>query len=144
MRNRQLQLAELILPPQAALSSALQQVVPEAATSQGKRTSNRNRRSPSCYGFDISSSDSVTTAQLKGPRRAGDVENFQPSLASVVETVQTIATQQPDEPNISALIGTVSSPDPRVRLLIKQQTSTLDGDMISMTIFEAENRDIDE
>ena len=91
---------ELILPPQPAASSALQQAAPAASTSQGKRTSDRNRRSPSYYGFDNSSSDSPITAPPKLPRRAGDVENFQDPPASVVETVQNFATQ-PEDSNIS-------------------------------------------
>ena len=56
---------ELVIPAQSASSLAI----------QGKRTSDRNRRSPSYYGFD-SPSDSAITAPPKRPRRAGDVANF--------------------------------------------------------------------
>ena len=49
--------SELIIPAQSA-SSALQQVDP--APPQGKRTSDRNRQSPSYYGFDLSSDSTIT------------------------------------------------------------------------------------
>ena len=109
--------SKLLLPPQTALASALQQVAKAASTLQGKRTSDRNRRSPSYYGFDKTSSDSTIAAPPKGPRRAGDLENFQPSPASVVQILQNFATQKPEETNIS-VIGEVPPPDPRVRPLI--------------------------
>ena len=64
--------SELTLPPQSALSSAFQKVVPAASTSQGKRASNRNRHSPSYYRFDNSSFDSAITAPPKRPCRAED------------------------------------------------------------------------
>ena len=35
------------------------------------------------------------------------------------------------------------TPDPRVRLIIDQQTPTLDDDVRSMSVFEAENLQID-
>ena len=57
--------SELILPPQLASLSALQQVAPAVPTTQGKCASDRNRRSPSYYGFNYSSSDSTITAPLK-------------------------------------------------------------------------------
>ena len=57
--------SELVIPAQSASSSALQQVDP--APPQGNRTSDRNRRSPSYYGFD-SSSESAITAPAKRPR----------------------------------------------------------------------------
>ena len=81
-----------ILPSQTTSPSALQQVAP-AALSQGKRTLERNRRSTSYYGFDNSSSYSTIAAPPKRPRRAVDVENFQPPPARVVETVQNIGVQ---------------------------------------------------
>ena len=96
--------SESILPPQSESSSALQHVVllHAVSTSQGKLTSDNNRRSPSYYG-----SDSTITAPPKRPSRVGDVENFQPPPASVVENVQNIATQQLEETNISPVIGEV-------------------------------------
>ena len=60
----------LILPPQSASSSALQQIATAAPADD------RNHRSPSHYGFDDSSSDLTVTAPPKQPRRAGDVEIF--------------------------------------------------------------------
>ena len=114
--------SELLIPAQSASSSALQQVDPEPP--QGKRTSDRNRRSPSFYGF-VSSSDSAITAPPERPRRAGDIENFQPPSASVVETVQHLALQQPEECNISPVIGVVSPPAQQVQSLIDQKTPTL-------------------
>ena len=123
---------------------ALQQVEPASSKLQGKRTSDRNRRSPSYYGFDNSFSDSTTTAPTKRLRRAGGVENFQRPSASVVETVQNIAIQQTEETNNSPVIGEVSPLDPRVRPLIYQQTPTLEDDVRSLTVFEAENLEINE
>ena len=60
--------SELILPPQPAPLSALQQVVPGAPLTKGKRTSDRNHRSPSYYGFDNSSSDSSIAVPPKRSR----------------------------------------------------------------------------
>ena len=114
---------ELILPPQIAWSSALQQVAQAASPSQGKRNSDRNRRKPSNYGFDRSCSDSTIAAPPKRPRRAVDFENFQPPPESVVETVKNIAIQQPEETKTS-VIGEVSPLDPRVPPLINQRPTT--------------------
>ena len=115
---------ELVLPTQSAPLSALQQVEPTSSTTQGKRTSDRNHRSPSNYCLDNSSSDSTIAAPPKRPRRAEDVENFQPPPASVVETVQNIAVQQPEEIHISPIIGDVSPPAAPVLPLIVQDTPT--------------------
>ena len=111
--------------------------------SQGKRTSDRNRRSPSNYDFDNSSADLNITAPPKRSRRAGDAENFRPPSESVVQTVQNIATQRPEETNFSPIIGEVSIPDPRVRPLINQQTPALDYDVRSISVLEAENLERD-
>ena len=116
---------KLPLPTQSAPPSALQQVEPTSTTTQGKRTSDRNRRSPSYYGFDNSSSDLIIAASPKRPRRAGDVENFQPPPKSVVKTEQNIAVQQPEEINISPIIGEVSPPAPQMLPLIGQDNPTL-------------------
>ena len=126
--------SKLVLPAQSASSSALQQVEPALSSMQGKRTSDRNHRSPSYYGFDTSSSDSAIAAPPKRPRRAGDVKNFQPTSTSVMETVQNIAVQQPEETNISPVIGEVSPPAPRVQSITDQGTPTL---VRSMTVLEA-------
>ena len=130
--------SELLLPPNPASSSAVQ-VVPAASTSQNKRTSDRNRRSPSFYGSDNSSSDSTIAYSPKRPLRARDVQNFQPTPATFVETVQNIAPQQPEEINNSPVIGEVSQPYPSVLPLSDKQTPTLEDDVMSMTDFEAEN-----
>ena len=75
IRNQSIQ-NDLVLLTQSAPPLALQQVEP-TSTTQGKRTSDRNRRSLSYYGFDNSSSDATIAASPKRPRQAGDVENFQ-------------------------------------------------------------------
>ena len=68
----------LIIPKPSASTSALQQVSPAAnTTTQNKRSTNRNRCSPSYYGFDNSSSDSAITAPPNRPRRAGEMQNYQ-------------------------------------------------------------------
>ena len=71
---------ELVLPTQSSPASAVQQVEPTPSTTQGKRTSDKNHRSASYYGFNSSSSDSTIAAPPKLPHRAGDKENFQPPL----------------------------------------------------------------
>ena len=110
------------------------------AVAQQKRSSDRNRRSPSYYGFDSPTPDStIQTVQLlpppKRPRRAGDVENFQPPPQSIVESVQQIAENQPEETNISPQIGEVSSPASRNPSVLEIDTPTL---VHSMTALEAE------
>ena len=81
-------------------------------------------------------------AQPKRPHWPGDVENFQPPPSSVVETVQQIAEQQPEETNISPIIGQVSPHVPQVLSILEQETPTL---VQPMTVFEAENQEtIDE
>ena len=115
---------ELALPTQSAPPWALKQVEPTSSITQSKRTSDRNRRSSSYYGFDNSSSGSTIAAQPNSPRRAGNVDNFKPP-ASVVETVQNKAVQQPEEINISPIIGEVSPPAPRVLQIIDQDIPTL-------------------
>ena len=67
-----------------------------------------------------------------------------PPPASVVETVQNMAIQQPEETNISPIIEEVLPPDPRVRPLIDQQTRTLEVDVRLMTVPEAENQETNE
>ena len=49
-----------------------------AALTQPKRSSDRNRRSPSYSGFESPSPDPTILPPLKRPRQTGDVENFQP------------------------------------------------------------------
>ena len=82
-------------------SQSTTSAAPAITTTQAKRSSDSNRRSPSYYGFDNSTLDLTIEAQPKRPRRAGDVENFQPPSAKVFETVQHIAEQQLVETNIS-------------------------------------------
>ena len=109
----------------------------DSAPTHGKRSSDRNRRSPSCYGFE-SSSDSAITAPPKRPRRAGDVESYKPPPESIIKTVQHIADQQPDDTNISPIIGDVSAPAPQNASLLDIDTPTL---VRSMTVFEAQNQE---
>ena len=111
------------------------------ATKQPQRSSDRNRRRRSCYGFESSSTDSAIAAPPKRPRRAGDVENYQPSPESFVENVQHIADQQPAEINVSPRIGEVSPPAPRDPSLLDIDTPTL---VHCMTVFEDESQGMDE
>ena len=123
--------------PQPTSLSALANAIPQA-----KRSSDRNCRSPSYYGCKNSSSESTIAAPSKRPRRAGDVNNFQPPPASVVESVQHFAEQKPKETNISPTIAEVWPPAPQVLAILDQYTPTL---VQFMTVFEAENQEkIDE
>ena len=110
------------------------------ALTQSKRSSDRNR-SPSYYGFESPSPDSTILPPPKRPRRAGDVENFQPPPESIVESVQHIAESQPEETNISPQIGDASPPASRNPPLLETDTPTL---VRSMTAFETEGRNSDE
>ena len=96
-----------------------------AAAAQQTRTSDRNRRSPSYYGFENSPSNSTIVPPPKRPCRAGDVESFPPPYDSIVESVQQIAENQPEEQNISPLIGQVSPPALRNPPLLEMDTPTL-------------------
>ena len=125
----------MIIPEQSASSAALQQV--DSAPTHGKRSSDRNRRRPSYYGFG-SSSDYAITGPPKRPRRAGAVENYQPPPELILETVLHIADQQPDETNISPIIGDVSPPAPQNQLLLDIDIPTL---VRSMTVIEAKNEE---
>ena len=107
---------------------------------QQTRTSDRNRRSPSYYGFESSTPNSTILPPPKRPRRAGDVESFQPPPDSIVESVQQIAKNQPEKQNISPLIGHVSPPAPRHPPLLEIATPTL---VQSMTALEAEEQQSD-
>ena len=109
---------------------------PAALTLQ-KKSLDRNRRSPSYYGFESPSPDSTILPLPKRPRRAGDVENFQPPPESVVESVQHIAESQPEETNIQPQIGDVSPPTLQNPPLLEMDTPTL---VHSMTAFEAVER----
>ena len=112
-----------------------------AALTQLKRSSDRNRRSLSYYGFESPSPESAILPPPKQPRRSGDVENFQPPLESIVESVQHIAEIQPEETNISPQNGDASPPASRNPTLLEMDTPTL---IWSMTAFEAEGRNSDE
>ena len=111
------------------------------AAAQQKRSSDRNRRTPSFYGFDSPTPDSTILPPPKRPRRAGVVENFQPPPESIVESVQQIAENQPEETNISPQIGEVSPPASRNSSLLEIDMPTL---VQSMTALEAEGHDSDE
>ena len=112
-----------------------------AAAKQPQRSSDRTRRSPSYYGFDNPSPDSMITAPPKRPRQASDVENYQPPPESIDETVQNIADHQPTESNISPKIADVSPPAPRDPSLLDIDTPTL---VQLMTVFVAERNNLDE
>ena len=77
----------------------------------------------------------------KRPRRAGDVENYQPPPESIVETVQHIADQQPAEIKITPRIGEVSPTAPQDPSLLDINTPML---VHIMTVIEAEGQDMDE
>ena len=102
-----------------------------ATAKQPQRSSDRNRRTPSYYGLNSPSPDSTIAAPPKPPRRAGDVENYQPPPESIFETIQHIADQQPAEINISPKIGDVSPPAPQNPSLLDIDTPTL---VHSMTV----------
>ena len=121
--------SELVLPQTLAPKSALQQIIPAVHTTQSKRPSDRNRRSPSYHGLKIFSSVSAIAALPKQPRSSSDVENYQPTCVSVVETVQTIADQLSEEGNISPVLRELSPHDPQICSLVDQQTPTLDKDI---------------
>ena len=110
------------------------------ATKQPPRSSDMTRRCP-YYGFESPSPDSTIAAPPKRPRRAGDIENFQAPSNSVVETVRNIAEQQPAEFNVSPRIGEIFSPASRNPSLLEIDIPTL---LRSMTIYEAENPDVNE
>ena len=112
-----------------------------AAAKQPQRSSDRNRRSPSYYGFKNPSPDSTIAEPPKRPRIAGDVEKYQPLPEFIVETVQHIEDQQPAEINISPRIGEVSPPAPHDPSHLDIDTPTL---VHSMTVFEAKGHDLDE
>ena len=79
--------SELMIPAPTSTSD-LQQVLPRVCTTpQNKQSSKRNRHSSFYYGFQHSLANSEITAPPKRPRRAVNVENYQPTNISVVETV---------------------------------------------------------
>ena len=122
IRNQQQEAGTVLHSEQPTTSSA----TTTAAAKQPQRSSHRSCRSPSYYGFDNPSPDSMITAPPKRPRRAGDVENYQPPPPeSIVETVPNIADQQPTESSISPKIGDVSPPAPRDLSLLDIDTPTL-------------------
>ena len=136
MRNQQPSAVTTSHSEHHALSSS----TTPAAAAQNTRTSDRTRRSPSYYGFESSPPNSTILPPPKWPRRAGDVENFQPPPESIVESVQHTAENQPEEQNISPLIGQVSPSAPRNPPLIDIDTPTL---VQSMTTLEAEKQHSD-
>ena len=121
--------SELVLPQPLAPKSALLLIIPAVHTTQNKRFSDRNRRSPSYHGFKIFSSFSAIAALPKPPRSSGDVDNYQPTCVSVVETLQTITDQLPEEGNLSPVLGELSPHDPQICSLVGQPTPTLDKDV---------------
>ena len=102
-----------------------------APAPQDTRTSDRTRRSPSYYGFETSPPNSDILPPPKRPRRAGDVENFAPP-DTIIESVQQIAENQPEESNVSPWLGQVSRPAPRNTPLLYQtlvrSTTALDAE----------------
>ena len=109
------------------------------ATESSTRSSDRNRRSPSYYGFETSPPASDILPPPKRPRRAGDVENFAPPV-TVVESVQQILETQPEEQNVSTQIGSVSPPAVRNIPLLEMDTPTLAR---TMTALDAEEQDFE-
>ena len=136
IRNQRQEACTVSHSEQPTTSSA-----PTTAAKQPLRPSDRNHGSPFYYGFESSSPDSTIAPPPKPPRRAGDVENYQPPPESIVEAVQHIADQQPTEIEISPRIGEVSPPAPRDQPLLVIDTPTL---VRSMTVLEAEGHDLDE
>ena len=110
-----------------------------ATTSSTTRTSDPPRRSPSYYGFETSPPAFDILPPPKRPRRAGDVENFAPP-DTIVESVQQIVENQPEEQNVSPRIGSVSPPATRNTPLLYMDTPTL---VRTMTALEAEKQDSD-
>ena len=108
-----------------------------AATSSTTRTSDRTRRSPSYYGFETSPPASDILPPPKRPRRAADVEKFAPP-DTIVESVQQIVENQPEEQILSPRIGSVSPPTTRNTTLLDLDTPTL---VRSMTALDAEEQD---
>ena len=74
-------------------------------------------------------------------RPSGKHREFPAPTCIVVETVQKIAVQQPEEINISPLIGDFLQLAPRLLPLINQDNPTSER---LMTIFEAEIQEISE
>ena len=142
MRGRVAKIAKLRRNPKRSTSTRDQRTDYNAptdppATASSKRSSDRNRRSPSYYGFETSSPGSDILTPPKRPRRAGDVENFAPPV-TVVESVQHILEIQPEEQNVSPHIGSVSPPAVRNVPLLETDTPTLAR---SMTALDAEEQD---
>ena len=98
--------SELLITASNASTSAVQEVPPTTSSApQNKRTSDKNCRSPSYYGFENSSPDLEITAPPKRRLRAVDFENLQPTNVLVVNIVQTNAEQIPDEDYIPPING---------------------------------------
>ena len=131
MRNQQ---TTTSLSEQHASTSTAPALAP-----QNTRTSDRTRRSPPYYGFETSPPNSDILPPPKQPRRAGDVENYAPT-DTIVESVQQIAENQPEELNVSPCIGQVSPPVPRNTPLLYMDTPTL---VRSTTVLEAEEQNSD-
>ena len=55
--------------------------------------------------------------------------------------MQTTADELPEEDNISPVIGEASAPDTRIRSPVDQQNPTIDEDVRSMTVYEAEHQE---
>ena len=137
IRNQQPEASTVSHSDQPTTSSANT----SAIAKRPQRSSDRNRRSPSNYGFNSPSPDSTIAAPTKRPRRAGDVENYQLPPESIVETVQIISEQQPAETNISPVIGEVSPLATRDLSLLEIDTPT---PAHSMTLFGAKGHNLNE
>ena len=83
IRNQQPETSTVSHSEQPTTSSAT-----KTAAKQPQRSSDRNRRSPSYYGFESPSPVSTIAPPPKRTRRAVDVENYQPSPESIVESAQ--------------------------------------------------------
>ena len=96
--------SELVIPSHNDPTSSLQQIPPSSssATTKVERSSSHNRRSPS-----YCCCQPIPEYPTKKPRRAGDVENFQPPNVSVVDSVHFTAEQIPEEQSIPPVIEMV-------------------------------------
>ena len=88
-----------------ASTFALQQLSTSTTSSSATRNLHsfgRIGRSQSYFCFEDSSANSEIREPPEKPRRAGAVESFQQTIASVVETLQSTVKQDPDNEKISS------------------------------------------
>ena len=98
IRNQQQEESTASHSEQPSTSSAT-----SAAAKQPQRSWDRNRRNASYYGFENSSPDLAIAAPAKRPRRAGDVENYQPHLSQLSKLCSIL--------QISSRLKSISPPE---------------------------------